>query len=267
MEQIAIDNRAIQQLKETMERLGVNTGHLESCQELDTETNYNCPICKDKNFIFSVSENGYESCSPCKCLQREWSLKRLERSGLLSLAEKCTFESYRVTTPLQKMIKSTAQKFINQDETKIFFIGGQVGSGKTHICTAMTVELINRGVNAKYMRYMDVITEIKGLALEEGEQRRVIEGLTTPTVLYIDDLMKTRNGDNSGITDADIRHTFRILDYRYSQKLKTIISSEKTIEELLIIDQGIGSRIYEHSKGYNIEVPRKIESNYRIYGS
>ena len=65
------------------------------------------------------------------------------------------------------------------------------------------------------------------------------------------------------MTDSDKSIIFEIIDYRYFNQKPLIISSEKTCEELLYIDEAIGSRIIEMSNGYIVE-NKGAKSNYRL---
>ena len=56
---------------------------------------------------------------------------------------------------------------------------------------------------------------------------------------------------------------FEIINYRYLNFLPIIVSSEFTIEKMLEFDEGIGSRIYEMSKDYVVEIKNDIRNNYR----
>lgn len=76
-------------------------------------------------------------------------------------------------------------------------------------------------------------------------------------MLYIDDLFKGK------ITEADINLVFEILNYRYNNNFKTIISSEYMLTELLKIDEAISSRILEKSRGYHLDIKRENGRNYR----
>ena len=67
-------------------------------------------------------------------------------------------------------------------------------------------------------------------------------------VLYIDDMYKTGKGQQPTVGDVNL--AFEIINARYNDTGKvTIISSERTVEEMLDIDEAVGSRIYERSKG------------------
>jgi DNA replication protein DnaC len=98
--------------------------------------------------------------------------------------------------------------------------------------------------------------------------------LKTVEVLYIDDFFKTGEEFNPVLrrkvykdpTAADIRLAFEIINYRYNNKrLITIISCERFIDELLAIDGGVASRIYERTKnGTGFEITRDLNRNYRM---
>ena len=78
-------------------------------------------------------------------------------------------------------------------------------------------------------------------------------------ILLIDDLFK------GGITEADIRIAFEIINHRYINKLPMMVSSELTIKEILSKDEAVGSRIYEMAKGFICEVKGNgTENNYRL---
>ena len=56
---------------------------------------------------------------------------------------------------------------------------------------------------------------------------------------------------------------FEIVNYRYLNNLPLIISTEFTVDRLLDFDEAIGSRIFEMSKNYLVEIEGK-ENNYRL---
>jgi len=56
-------------------------------------------------------------------------------------------------------------------------------------------------------------------------------------VLLIDDLFK------GSISKSDINIVFEIINHRYFNNLPVIVSTEKSFEELIEIDEAVGSRI------------------------
>jgi DNA replication protein DnaC len=82
-------------------------------------------------------------------------------------------------------------------------------------------------------------------------------------VLYIDDFYKTDSENKP--TQADKNIAFELLNFRYNNPDSiTIISSELQIRDLLAIDEAVGSRIYERSKDYQINIAPDINKNYRL---
>lgn len=238
---------------------------------------YNCEKCKNKGFIAELSHNesyGYysETLVPCKCNKIRNAIRRLERSGLKDVVKKYTFASYEAAEGWQQTIKEKAEAFCRQlDSGDWFFIGGQSGAGKTHICTAIAVKCIKAGQNVKYMLWRDEIARIKAIVNEPELYRQAMDELKQTDVLYIDDLFKGGKdelGRYKPPTAADVNAAFEIINYRYNTNRLTIISSERTLTDLNAIDEAIAGRIAEKSKpgGYCISLRPDAKKNWRMNG-
>lgn len=232
------------------------------------EDGYNCNICKNKGTIAKLVDNGngtYSHCfADCSCVETRNSIMRMKRSGLKDIIKDYTFDKFEDSEPWQKAIKGAAMEYARNPEGW-FFLGGQSGAGKTHLCTAICREFLLSGKKVRYMLWRDDIVKIKGAVTDSEEYGRQIDQFKTVDVLYIDDLFKTGKTDNGyqKPTGADINVAFEILNYRYNNpKLLTIISSELTEDELIDIDEAIGGRIYERAKAFTIGKNR--DRNYRI---
>lgn len=83
--------------------------------------------------------------------------------------------------------------------------------------------------------------------------------------MYIDDLFKVgRAADGtSNPTGADVSLAFEIINYRYVNHLPTIVSTEKSPQELVGIDEATGSRIIELAGGNVYSIGRDQRRNYR----
>lgn len=231
------------------------------------EDGYNCPICKNKGTIAKLWETDgkYSHCfADCKCVEIRKSIMRMKRSGLKDIIKDYTFDKFEDTEPWQKAIKSAAIEYAN-DPKGWFFLGGQSGAGKTHLCTAICREFLLAGKRVKYMLWRDDVVKIKGAVTDSEEYSKIINQYKTVDVLYIDDLFKTGKTDTGfqKPTGADINVAFEIINYRYNNpSLLTIISSELSEDELIDIDEAIGGRIYERAKAFTIGKNR--DRNYRI---
>lgn len=225
-------------------------------------TGYNCDKCRNKGYIF-FEKNDEIVCRKCECVKVRMSIARIERSGLKNLLDKYTFERFDSSLDYQAYIKSTALKFLeNISNARWFFIGGQIGCGKSHICTAIVGELLRGGKEARYMQWRDDVVKIKANA-NSDEYSKLIEPFKCVEVLYIDDMFKTEAG--KAPTTADINIAFEIINHRYiNQNYVTIISSEKTIPDMLQVDEAIASRICEYAGEYMVNINRDIKKNYRL---
>ena len=77
------------------------------------------------------------------------------------------------------------------------------------------------------MGYRDVITRIKQNIMDEAYYNRVMNRYKNARVLLVDDLFK------GSITGSDVNIMFEIVNHRYFNNLPVIVSSEKSVEELI----------------------------------
>lgn len=249
----------------------------EQCDSQNREpgklSGYDCPDCLNRGFSWMVRDDEVVQ-RICHCTEIRASLRRIQNSGLSDLLGECTFQAYNDDLPFQQRMKDTALKFVADcTNGKWFYAGGQVGAGKTHICTAIVGQLLNAGKSARYMLWRDDVVQLKACVNNDVEYSRLINPLKTVDVLYIDDLFKTPRVWDEKLGDyvvkppspGDINVAFELLNFRYINKhLVTIISGERNMNELMDIDEAVGSRIYERTKEYCMIVPRKSEYNYRM---
>ena len=144
--------------------------------------------------------------------------------------------------------------------SKWFYIGGAVGSGKTHICTAICNELLKKRA-VTYMPWREEAVKLKTIVNDISYQVEM-DKLKKVDVLYIDDFLKTKSGDQP--TGGDINIAFEIINYRYNNSLTTIISSERTINEVIKVDEATGSRIFQFAKEYGIDLGKDKAKNMRL---
>ena len=123
-----------------------------------------------------------------------------------------------------------------------------------------------------YMQWLDDIDRLRNLSMakDTAQYDRLIQEYKEAPVLYIDDLFKAGNGvdtSSAQFLQTDVKRTFEILNYRYNNPgLVTIISSEKTIIEMVSVDEAFAGRIAEktQSAGYCINLPKDIKKNWRL---
>ena len=235
------------------------------------EDGYDCKVCKNHAIIAKLVENPDGSYShtfvPCRCEEVRRSILRLKKSGLKNIIKDYTFDKYEAEEPWQQTLKDAAMEYAKAKQPEgWFFLGGQSGCGKTHLCTAICREFLLEGRRVMYMLWRDEIVKLKGLVNDAVEYGELIDKYKKAEVLYIDDLFKTgknSEGETQRPTPADVNIAFEIINYRSNDPaLLTIISSECTEDDLLDIDEAVGGRIIEKSRAFSIAKNRK--RNYRL---
>lgn len=239
---------------------------------LNESDGYNCDVCKNKGGLMRLSEtndNVYQIYVPCKCIKIREMLQKLKRSGLSKSIKEYSFENYETNELWQENLKKQAVRFTKDNENTWFFIGGQSGSGKTHLCTAITAHYLRQNKSAHYMLWRDEVTKIKSSITDNELYEKIISDLKKVEVLYIDDMfkmVKDQNGQIQRPTAADINIAFEIINYRYNNRdLITIISSERSIHDIMDIDEAVGGRIFERcNKGtYLFNIKKDASKNFR----
>lgn len=228
------------------------------------KTLYKCEKCRDIGWIPIKQEKTNDIIVRCDCMRDKKLKGEWKSSGIRTDMCKFTFRNFTPWNEISKYAKNVAmgyfKEFNNIREKRInsILLCGQVGSGKTHLAVAIAINLLETKVKVVYMPYRDVLTDIKQNILDNAYYKKAINKFKTCDVLLIDDLFKGK------INETDINIIFEIINYRYLNCLPMIISSELTIDKILTIDEAIGSRIYEMSKSYIIQVENDIRNNYRL---
>ncbi len=224
---------------------------------------YSCPYCKNKGIVAKTDENGVEVHYHCRCMKIRKSLYEAKNSGLKDVLSSFTFKNFTTAELWQKTIKDKAAEFCKDENANWFFIGGQPGCGKTHICTAISSFYLRSGYQVKYMNWCEDSKKLKGVVNDFLLYEKEFSLFKRAKVLYIDDFLKTKNDEEP--TKGDLNLAFELINHRLMNSgYITIISSEKTLRELGTFDEATMSRIFQCTGQYKITVSRDAKKNYRI---
>lgn len=218
-----------------------------------------CPECGNTGTIVEkvILPSGYIDIltHECQCMKKRRSLRTMNRAGLSGVIDLYTFDRYSDADQKCSRVKEAAKRFV-EEKDGWFYIGGQSGSGKTHICTAISWELVQKGTELFYMLWRDHAAKLKAGRNDREWFESEMRKLKDVPLLYIDDFWK------GAVTDADIGLAFEILNARYNRPhLRTVISSELPIEQILSIDEAVGGRIVERARGFIVKAP---DTNFRL---
>ncbi len=225
------------------------------------DSNYKCNKCRDLTFIINDGV-----ATPCECRAIKEAKEILRKSGISEEFRNKNFDNFKTIKDNQAInAYNKAKEYANnyhiiKDNTQnsIMFMG-QSGSEKTHLSLSIANVLMDNGVGVVYMGYRDVITMIKQNIMDEVYYNKVINRYKNTKVLLIDDLFK------GSIRKSDTNIMFELINHRYFNQLPVIVSTELSIENLVNIDEALGSRLIEMSKDHLVGIRNK-KLNYRIYG-
>lgn len=221
--------------------------------------NYNCKKCRDLGYVFEIRENNHEVAIECECLAKKQAFEKLERCGLSEAFKKKTFANYICENQYQIKAKHQVLKFCCDfpENNSSLIISGRPGTGKTHLGIAAMLKLISNNITCRYVEYNNMIVNLKQSIMDEENHMREMAKYINPRVIFIDDFLKGKS------TEADLNYIYRIINTRYLQQKPVIISSEKTLEEILDFDEAVGSRIIEMA-GDKVVVFEKNAYNHRL---
>ena len=217
---------------------------------------YDCPICGNHGTLIRRDEKFRYFGRECECMAKRRNLQRIRRSGLEKALGKLTFSAFQTDAEWRKIALEKAKRYAAHAESWLL-VCGRSGTGKTHLCTAICGEILQRGTDVRYVIWREFAHDAKAAVNNQAEYSHIMQPLQECTVLYLDDLFKTgagRDRDGNKLqmwpSAADVHLAYELLNKRYLDDDKvTILSSELTARQLMDIDEALGSRIFERCNG------------------
>lgn len=145
---------------------------------------------------------------------------------------------YHLAPNLKKMFQT-----LSDDQGVMLW--GDVGCGKTYAMSALARRFYVQGWDVKFVRWYELILEIRAASIKCGDELRQIEPYVSVDKLFIDDIgvMVGRDSQESAFS---LRTLELILDKRLADYRPTFITSNKSIEDLgNTFDARVASRIQE----------------------
>jgi len=137
---------------------------------------------------------------------------------------------------------------------------GPVGSHKTHMAAARTVDAARRGFSAYLLSWPDFCLRIRETyAGSSGRsERQVVERYAQLDYLCVDDFGIGR--EDSSESEATIRLAYQLINHRYQREVITDLTCNWTLAELGIrFDQRIARRLEEMTTPYVMLLPEVSE--------
>lgn len=254
---------------------------------------FDCNICHDESIV-AVLDSGEEMpvgdsrlwdeeqsrfkphiFRECRCVERKRISRLFRSSHITEQFQSVGFKDFIVTgrpacvKDARDIAVDYYQKFEDIRTTKhnSCALLGPPGSGKTHLLMAISNGLMRKGISVQYFPWVEGFNDLKD-NLDELEAKT--DAMKRVDVLFLDDLLKGRRNP----TDFQLEQLFGIVNFRYLNCLPMLLSSEKDIDALFQIDEGIARRIWERAHDHRVimgltpeEIQAKMELNYSLIES
>ena len=233
----------------------------ESEGNLDKQDGIQCKLCKNKGNTQVITGKFYSSYVPCKCMRMRYAVNKAKNSGLGGYLHK-TLSDYKVEADWQKVCKKATDDYLTKhsEDNTWFMVCGQSGCGKTLLGSIIANKLLfDQDREVMYVIWTDFIGEVKRSMMSDKADAvtdRMID-IKNVDVLFLDEVLKKYN-------DTDLRYLIEIINYRYTNDKKTIITSEKLMNELIDIEEATFGRAVEKCAGFVINIPKDRKKNYRL---
>lgn len=196
-----------------------------------------CPKCHGTGFI--ITDRGAE---PCECREEQLYQERLRQARIPQKFLAKSLASFVARDKTRKSLLLHAQGFIETfnpkvvGETRGLLLKGIIGSGKTHIATAILSEVIKKGYSGLYYNVPELLNALRDTYSRDAEEAeaRIIDKAADVELLVLDDL-----GAES--TSGWVRdRLYLIINRRYENLKATIVTTNLDEGELR---QQVGERI------------------------
>ena len=144
-------------------------------------------------------------------------MKYVEASGLTAFQTEHTFDTYQCGTDELTVAKAKAIQAAKSGRNLV--LAGRAGTGKTHLATAIAIEVMKQEKQAYVKNVPELLDEICQVASQFGDKYSLLKKYKESACLVLDDWDKVH------MTDAKLGYLFEILDYRYNHGLQTIITT------------------------------------------
>lgn len=220
-----------------------------------------CPLCKNRGFTYGV-QDGYEYIKECECVEKRRTLGKVENSEYATYITSKKFSNFEILDGTHSKALEKAKAFMAQKKYPFLFVAGNTGTGKTHLTVATFFELVQFGYDNHFVKWESEFNSLKTEQFNDTvSYRKRLNRLKYSELLLIDDIFY--NADGATPTAYEFKLVKEILDERSIRGLKTIMSSNYTLEKLFNLNPVVGGRISEFTGGQNAFALTLNGENYR----
>lgn len=226
---------------------------------------WDCGLCEDTGFITPGVK--------CACRKKEQYILLKGASNLSPEQEGQTFESFSLEwcedkARYREILHSCqvfADKVSNKQPTENLYLYGEVGTGKTHLCSAIAHYVLQAGMSVVYLKTSRLLDLIRQFKYAEHQDRQtadlLLQNLYQVDLLIIDDL----GIENS--TDFVKEQLFLLLDDRMNHQRPWVISTNMPPNEVgMMYEDRLSDRVLSTSfilkfEGESVRRQKKVLKN------
>ena len=228
---------------------------------------YDCPKCKNRGYFEKLTDDGFLMTVECSCMNIRRNIQEMEKIGLGKDLRKCRFDSFHAEQDFQKFMLNRAEEYAHTKGNAWFWVAGQSGCGKTHLCTAICGQLLKQGRNIQYFLWGNILQSLESSRFKADLREFLMQAIYHADVLYLDDFLKTPDDDFGKPlkpSQSELQYAYMVINERYISGRKTIISSQHMLNELNSYDRATAGRITENSGKFNVNISRDDTRNFRL---
>ncbi|MGE7121827.1 ATP-binding protein [Peribacillus sp. NPDC046944] len=208
----------------------------------------------------------------CDCIRKKKAERLMRASEITNEFKKLGFQNFlredkpQVISDAYECSLAYFQSFaeIRKERANSISLLGQPGAGKTHLLTAISNNLIKKlNVPVLYFPYVEGFNDLKD---DFDKLEAKLERMKQVEVLFIDDLFKPVKGKPRA-TEWQVEQLYAVINFRYLNHKPILVSSELIVDEIVDVDEALGTRIYQMCKDFTVVIQgdRKI-LNHRLAG-
>lgn len=224
----------------------------------------------DGSFKETTLKADSEQWKECECIEIRRLNRLIESSAISEEFRKMSFGNFDTSQSSAdvKRMKEIAFEYcknfqqIRSNRVNSILLSGQAGSGKTHLLTAVSNNLMFKNhIPVLYFPFFDGMNNIAANNFERKDE--IVQRMKDVKLLFIDDLFKPIGG-KVNIKDWQTKIIFEVVNHRYLNKMPILASTELAIGEMVEIDEALASRIFEMASDYTVTVNKSMINNYRL---
>ena len=179
--------------------------------------------------VIEVSNGmAYEGVRICRHEQHRRQQERIDRlmksAKVPAAYSRDTFSDYTVTADNAAAVK--AAHWLIGDDSRGLFIEGPRGTGKTKLAAIIANEKAKAGKPVLFSSVPDLLSDIRA-TFDGGRTAAILQTVREAPCLVLDDLGAER------MTEWVSEQLFSIINYRYNERLQTIVTTNYTSRELM----------------------------------